>query len=141
MSNTNIEYVDVDRLKMSLKVLKETAGSKEDTVSRCERALKAMEGTTEVITAMTATLEKWNGEVQRLGLDYDQIPSSIIDHVDGLVAAGKIANYEDIIRLFEDGELKGIITDAGVDRNALTAFESKHTKKPGKPLSVEDDIF
>ena len=103
--------IDIDAMNVSIKVIKDTAFDEEDFLTKCKRVMSALENVEDYIGALSDTILKWDDQIESEGLNYADFPPSVVDYIDELIAADKIKSAQDIIALFETGELKGIVAD------------------------------
>lgn len=109
-----------------------------------EEILAFMRDLTDVMAALSAAFEEWQGMIEKHDLTIEHLAPSIIDFIDQKITNGQASSVKDIVALFEEGELRGIITaNDEVDADVLDALEKKIAKKAKTTQTFEDeeDIF
>ena len=133
----SVDIIDVDALNVAIKVVKETAAKSETLEEKCMRALSVINRLDGASEALAGAMLRWDSQITENDLSYSNFPPVIIDFIDDQIEAGKVNNAQDIINLFENGELKGIVANDTIDKDALAKFQ----KKKGKVLGVDDEVF
>jgi len=133
----SVDIIDVDALNVAIKVVKETAAKSETLEEKCMRALSVINRLDGASEALAGAMLRWDSQITENDLSYSNFPPAIIDFIDDQIEAGKVNNAQDIINLFENGELKGIVVNDTIDKDALAKFQ----KKKGKVLGVDDEVF
>lgn len=103
-------------------------------------AMEIVETLTDIANTVSEVVTKWDNDVERAKLDYEGLPNSVLDYIDARIVADELKSAKDIINLFENGELKGIVNaDDTINVVALTAFEQRlqHTTAS----TTDEDIF
>jgi hypothetical protein len=135
----SVDIIDMDALNVAIKVVKDTAAKSETIEEKCKRALSVINRLDDATEALTGAMLRWDSQISENELSYTNFPPVIIDFIDDQIEAGKVSNAQDIISLFEKGELKGIVVNNAIDKDALAKFQKKNGK--GKILGVEDEVF
>lgn len=149
-----VEKIDIKALHT--RYLK--AAATQDKEAASVMAMELMQDLIDTIKTIPAILENWANQVDELGLTYDNIPPIVIDYIDEEIGNGRIkpeSMEKDIIRLFEKGCFKGLITDDGeIDPKVLAVFTQKRQRDLNKQKArvariqktssrpqAEDDVF
>jgi hypothetical protein len=122
-----IEKIDVKGLNEQLVAL--TKHVQENNDQRYAVAMEIVETVTDIANTVSDVVKKWDDATDKAGLNYDDMPSSVLDYIDDLITEDKIKSAQDIIALFETGDLAGIIdSNNQINKERLAAFEKKISK-------------
>ena len=140
----HIEKIDIKALEGQWNSLVELVNKNDD--KRHVVAMEIVEHVTDISNTVTDIVTRWDADIEKADLDYQGMPAAVLDYIDELIAVDKLKNAQDIIALFETGELRGIV-DANnqIDKEALAVFERKIKKtvdnKPVATSTNDEEIF
>lgn len=134
-----IEVIDVTDLRNKCETLAQNFDPGDG--QKYVLAMEIVESLTDIANTVSEVVAKWDNDVEKAHLDYDGLPNSVLDYIDARITADELKSAKDIIDLFENGELKGIVNaDDTINNAALAAFEQR--LQHSNTTSVNDeDIF
>jgi len=117
--------------------------------------MELMQDLIDAVKTLPAILESWANKAEQLELSYDDIPPMVIDYIDEEIGYGRIkpeTMETDIVKLFEKGCFKGLITEDGeINSKVLGMFAQKRQRdlnkqkariaRAKKNQKIEDDVF
>ena len=136
-----IDKIDLKQFSVMIQNFKKDFESF-NTEQKYQTATKLLDISSETSDALDNMREKWDSAIEDSGIDYGDFPPSVLDYLDKQLVVGKIKSAQDIIDIFETGELKDLVdSNDKINEKALKAFEKKHAKKTeDKPIAPSDDV-
>lgn len=137
------KIIDFEKLEVAIKVIKNKPANEKITAT-CQRVINTLTDIENYTAIMSDTILKWDKKIEDNDFtkNHAELPPIILDYIDKKIEDRELTNAKDIIALFETGELKKILkADNTFDQKALAKLKKSLTKKQGKILTVDDDIF
>jgi hypothetical protein len=140
--DTNI--LDIPKLQEETKATLELVKGDADYAKKQEAVYQTVTKLADLSTVLSDILIDWDHALSEANLVVNKVPPTLLDYLDELIIKNKITSPQEIIFLFEKGELKDIVTEENeIDHDALAKLgrSMKRAGKKQKKVVEEEDEF